>query len=525
MLAYAHRPCPNPTSTANADAFAFVAMLHRRFEDERQTLLHRRHQQQALFDAGQLPDFLPETLHIRNSPWRVAPIPADLRDRRVEITGPVDRKMVINALNSGAKCFMADFEDSHCPTWEATLAGHQNLADAIRGTITLDTPDGKHYTLNPNSAVLIARPRGWHLDEAHMQVDGRSVSGSLFDFGLYCFNNAHALRAKGTGIYLYLPKLQHYLEARLWAEVFALTESALNLPKGTIRCTVLIETLPAAFQLHEILFELKDYIVALNCGRWDYIFSTIKTRRKDHKFNLPDRSQITMATHAMQSYSQLVIQTCHRRGAMAMGGMAALIPVKGDETANAKALAAVKADKEREATNGHDGTWVAHPALVPIAMEVFDRLMPTPNQLHVRREELTITRHDLLTLPQGSITLAGVQNNITVAIRYTAAWLDGLGCVPIFNLMEDAATAEISRTQLWLWINRSNSRLDDGTAITAPWLEAQFDAEAAALAASPPAGYHADTLIKASALLKSMIFARECGEFLTLPAYRQLVQK
>jgi len=445
------------------EALALVYKLEQAFGERRRALLQRRDERQAAIDAGQMPDFLPETADIRSRDWTVAPIPADLQDRRVEITGPVDRKMIINALNSGANVFMADFEDSHSPTWQATIEGQINLRDAVRRTITYTDPNsGKFYQLNDKTAVLMVRPRGWHLEEKHVLLNGRAISASLFDFGLYFYHNVHALLDRGTGPYFYLPKLESHLEARLWNDVFNMAQDELGIPRGTIRATVLIENIMVTFEMDEILWELKDHSAGLNCGRWDYIFSIIRKFRNYPSFVMPDRAQVTMTTHMMHSYSLLTIKTCHRRGIHAMGGMAAQIPIKSDPEANEKALAKVRADKVREAKDGHDGTWVAHPGLVGIAKEEFDRYMPTPNQIFRKREDVQVTTADLLTVPQGTITEEGLRTNIDVGILYMAAWLDGNGCVPIYNLMEDAATAEISRSQLWQWVNNDNAVLTDG---------------------------------------------------------------
>jgi|SRR6185437_2634406 malate synthase len=447
------------------EAVSFLVSLHKKFNDRRLDLLRRRIERQERIDAGELPDFLPETESIRKSDWRVAPIPHDLVDRRVEITGPVDRKMVINALNSGANVFMADFEDSNSPTWLNNLAGQANVRDAVRGDIRYASPEGKQYELTAKPAVLFVRPRGWHLIEKHFVVDGHPISGSLFDFGLYFFHNTKALIAKGSGPYFYLPKLQSYLEARLWNDVFLFAQEYLDIPKGTIRATVLIETILAAFEMNEILYELRDHSAGLNCGRWDYIFSFIKVFRNNSRFVMPDRGQVTMDRHFLNSYVELLIQTCHRRGIHAMGGMAAQIPIKGDPAANNAALEKVRLDKLREVRAGHDGTWVAHPGLIPVAKEVFDSCMPTPNQIHVKREDSRISARDLLTVPNGEITENGLRLNIDVGIQYLESWLLGLGCVPIYNLMEDAATAEISRTQVWQWLHHG-AHLNDGRKIT-----------------------------------------------------------
>jgi malate synthase len=448
---------------------AFVLELARRYGPRVTQLLARRAFMQTRYDAGDRPRFLPETRAIRESPWTVASAPPELRDRRVEITGPVDRKMIINALNSGASVFMADFEDSNSPTWTNVMDGQANVADAVRGTITFDDPDtGKSYRLATSTAVLMIRPRGWHLAERHVEVDGLPIPAALFDFGIFIFHNSKELVAKGSGPYLYLPKLQSHLEARLWNDIFDHAERVLGLPSGTVKATVLIETLPAAFEMDEILWELRDHAAGLNCGRWDYIFSFIKVHRNDTKAILPDRSQITMDHGFLRAYTQLLIKTCHRRGAHAMGGMAAQIPIKNDPVANEAALAKVLADKRREANDGHDGTWVAHPGLVPLARGVFDAAMPEPNQLSKLREDVDVTESDLLELPHGTRTEKGLRWNLRVGVQYVEAWLRGVGCVPLYNLMEDAATAEISRTQIWQWL-RHNAVLDDGRPVDAGW--------------------------------------------------------
>jgi malate synthase len=446
-------------------AIDFVNGLAARFGAERLEILARREALQRQFDAGALPDFPADTKALRESDWRVGAIPADLADRRVEITGPPERKMVINALNSGANVFMADFEDSLSPTWSNLIDGQANLMGAVRRTLTHESPDGKSYRLAERTAVLVVRPRGWHLPEKHWLQRGDPIAGAFMDFGLYLHHNAADLIARGTGPYFYLPKLENRFEARLWARVIEDAERRLGLMRGSVKVTVLIETITAAFEIDEILHELRDWIVGLNCGRWDYIFSFIKKFGHRPEFLLPDRGSVTMTTRFLRSYSQLVIQRCHRRGAFAMGGMAAQIPIKGDPAANDEALARVRADKEREAGDGHDGTWVAHPGLVPVAREVFDRLMPGLNNLGRLREDVAVTGADLLAVPGGRVTAAGLRNNVDVGIRYLAAWLGGNGCVPIHHLMEDAATAEISRAQLWQWV-RHNATLEDGTAVT-----------------------------------------------------------
>ena len=497
------------------EALTFVADLHRRFDARRRELLAARDARQARFNAGELPDFLPETAHVRAGDWTVAPVPADLLDRRVEITGPVDRKMIINALNCGAKVFMADFEDATAPTWANVVEGQINLRDRWQGRLThVDAKSGKSYAMGPTPAVLKIRPRGWHLMERHLEVDGQAVAGALFDFGLYAFHNARATLEQGSGPYFYLPKLESHLEARLWNDVFVRAQEALGLPVGTIKATVLIETIPAAFEMDEILFELKDHIVGLNCGRWDYIFSFIKRLGRRPAFLTPDRSAMVMGKAFLGAYSLKLIQTCHRRGAFAMGGMAAQIPVKGDDAANQAAFAKVKADKEREAGAGHDGTWVAHPDLVPVAMEVFDRLMPSANQRDKKLADLDITAAQMLELHEGVRTEAGVRENIRVGVRYTQAWLEGRGAVPLYNLMEDAATAEICRTQLWQWI-RLGAALDDGRVLTSELFVSLFTQEMADLRRD----FASPRLEAAAELFTRMVLSETLEEFLTLPAY------
>lgn len=497
------------------EAVAFVADLHRRFDARRRELLAARTARQARFDAGELPDFLAETADVRAADWKVAPIPADLQDRRVEITGPVDRKMIINALNSGAKVFMADFEDATSPTWANVVEGQVNLKDRWAGALShVDPKSGKSYALGANPAVLLVRPRGWHLPERHLEVDGAAVAGGLFDFGLYVFHNAKAALAQGSGPYFYLPKLESHLEARLWNDVFLYAQEQLGLPVGTFKATVLIETIPAAFEMDEILYELRDHIVGLNCGRWDYIFSFIKRLGRHERFLTPNRASMVMGKAFLGAYSLKLIQTCHRRGAFAMGGMAAQIPVKGDPAANDQAFARVKADKEREAGDGHDGTWVAHPDLVPVAMEVFDRLMPTPNQLDRLREDVNVGQEDMLRLHDGGRTEVGVRENIRVGVRYTQAWLEGRGAVPLYNLMEDAATAEISRTQLWQWTRQAAS-LEDGRALTVDLFETLFEDELAGLRRD----YPSPRLEEAASLFRELVLADRLEEFLTSPAY------
>jgi malate synthase len=506
------------------EALTFVAALQRRFNATRERLLADRRARQQRIDAGEMPDFLPETGRIRRGNWQVAPIPADLRDRRVEITGPVDRKMIINALNSGAKVFMADFEDSLAPTWSNIVEGQIHLRDAVRGTIGFDDAgSGKTYRVGDNPAVLVVRPRGWHLVEEHLHVDGAPASGALVDFGLYFFHNAKALLAKGSGPYFYLPKMESHREARLWAEVFAAAEAALGIEAGTVRATVLIETILAAFEMDEILYELRDYAAGLNCGRWDYIFSYIKKFRNQAGFVVADRNAVTMTAPFLRAYSLLLIKTCHHRRAHAMGGMAAFIPVKADPEVNDRAIAAVRADKLREATDGHDGTWVAHPGLVPVAKAVFDEHMPQANQLDRLREDVRVAAGDLLAVPQGAITEAGLRNNIRVGVQYIEAWLGGNGCVPLYNLMEDAATAEICRSQVWQWL-RHGVRLADGRPVTRDLVRALIDDEMAnlreTLGDARFASGHFDAAVE---VFLEVATSPEFIDFLTLPAYRRIV--
>jgi malate synthase len=500
-----------------------LGRLGAKYRDRLDDLLEARQARQERFNAGEEPDFDPETVAIREGDWSVAPIPTDLRDRRVEITGPVDRKMIINALNSGARVFMADCEDSSTPTWENMVQGQVNLYDAVRRTIELTQPDGKHYALKDDPAVLIVRPRGWHLDEKHVQVDGRPLPGGIFDAAVYLCNNAKALLEQGSGPYLYLPKLEHWREAQLWNEVLMDIESAIGLDAGTVKVTVLIETLPAVFQMDEILHALKQRIVGLNCGRWDYIFSYIKCFQKHPDKVLPDRAQVTMAVPFLSAYSQLLIKTCHRRGAFAMGGMAAQIPIKGDDVANEAALTKVREDKEREASNGHDGTWVAHPGLIPVAMEIFDRHIKGDNQLAVKREDVSVSATDLITPCEGSITEAGVRGNLNVAIRYMAAWLGGQGCVPINNLMEDAATAEIARAQIWQWIRHPAGQLEDGRNIDLALVKAWQAEELQKIKAEVGSEAFASGRYQAAAdLIAEATESDDFVTFLTLPGYSRL---
>ena len=505
------------------EAMAFVATLVRTFSGRREELLQRRVQRQAEIDAGKMPDFLPETERIRQGNWTVAPIPDDLQDRRVEITGPAERKMTINALNSGAKVFMADFEDAHSPTWEGTIQGQINVRDAVNRTISYTAPEGKQYSLQEKTATLLVRPRGWHLPEKHVLIDGQPISGGIFDFGLYFFHNVKSLLERGTGPYFYLPKLENHLEARLWNDVFVLAQDELGIPRGTIRATVLIETILAAFEMDEILYELREHSAGLNCGRWDYIFSAIKKFRNVPGFILPDRAQVTMTTHFMRSYSLLAIKTCHRRNIHAIGGMAAQIPIKNDPKANEEAMARVQADKLREATDGHDGTWVAHPGLVAVAMEEFDKVMKGPNQIDKKREDVHVTAEDLLAVPDGTITEAGLRTNISVSLQYMESWFRGSGCVPINNLMEDAATVEISRSQIWQWIRHPKGILTDGRKVTVE-LFRQLEAEELEKIkkAIGEQQYASRPFDKAARLLDEIITSEQFVEFLTLPAYKYL---
>ena len=506
------------------EAVAFVAEIVRRFGPRVPELLARRVERQKRWDAGDKPDFLAETADIRAREWTVAPLPADLLDRRVEITGPVDRKMIINALNSGAKVFMADFEDSNSPTWENNIQGQANLGDAIRRTITYAAPEtGKQYRLNEKTAVLLVRPRGWHLEEKHWFIDGAPARGGLVDFGLYFFHNAKELIARGTGPYFYLPKLESHLEARLWNDVFLFAQDALGVPRGTIKATVLIETLPGAFEMDEILHELREHSAGLNCGRWDYIFSFIKKLKNDADKVLPDRGQVGMDRAFLRAYSQLLIKTCHRRNVHAMGGMAAQIPIKDDPAANEAALAKVRADKLREVTEGHDGTWVAHPGLVPIALGIFDEHMPTQNQLARKREDIQIGREDLLRVHEGTRSEAGLRHNVRVGVQYIEAWLRGSGCVPIYNLMEDAATAEISRAQVWQWLH-FGSRLEDGQAVTQELFARVVEEEMARVRREVGEDrFRSGRFDDARALFVKLSTADDFAEFLTLPAYEVLL--
>jgi malate synthase len=516
---------PGYDSVLTPDALRFVASLVKTFGARRDELLAARIERQRDIDNGMLPDFLAETADVRTRSWTVAPVPADLQDRRVEITGPVDRKMIINALNSGAKVFMADFEDSNSPTWSNCVEGQINLRDAVRRTIAFDAPNGKHYELKEKTATLMVRPRGWHLDEAHVTMAGEPVPAALFDFGLFFFHNARELLARGSGPYFYLPKLESHVEARLWNDVFVFAQEQLNIPRGTIKATVLIETILAAFEMDEILWELREHSAGLNCGRWDYIFSIIKKFRNYPDFVLPDRASVGMTAHCMRSYSLLLIETCHRRGAHAMGGMAAQIPIKGDTERNDAAIEKVRADKEREAADGHDGTWVAHPALVSVAVEVFDAYMPWPNQIRRRHDDLVITAADLLAVPQGELTDDGLRRNIAVGLRYLEAWLRGSGCVPLYDLMEDAATAEISRAQLWQWRCHRNGVLPDGRNITALFLRDAIRAELGRIRTEIGDDTYRESCFRlAGELFERITLAENFIEFLTLPAYAYLTE-
>jgi malate synthase len=515
---------PEYAEILTADAVAFAARLQRAFGPRRIDLLARRAARQVRFDAGELPDFPIETRAVREGAWTCDPVPADIQDRRVEITGPVDRKMIINALNSGANVFMADFEDANTPLWDNNVQGQLNLRDAIRRRIDYVSPEGKAYRLNDRTATLFVRPRGWHLPEKHVIVDGEPISGGIFDFAIYFFHNAKELVARGSGPYFYLPKLESHLEARLWNDLFVMAQDDLGIRRGTIKATVLVETILAAFEMDEILYELRHHSAGLNAGRWDYIFSCIKKFRSNRGFCLADRALVTMTTHFMKSYAELLVRTCHRRNTHAMGGMAAQIPVKNDEAANAEAFAKVKADKEREATYGHDGTWVAHPGLVPVAKEAFDRLMPQPNQIaSKKREDVRVGAADLLRFePEQPITEKGLRLNINVAIQYIGAWLAGQGAVPIFNLMEDAATAEISRSQVWQWIRSPKGTLDDGRKVTKELVATLLPEELAAIRSLLGAAYAEGRYDEAARIFADLVNSDTFVEFLTLPAYERI---
>ncbi len=506
----------------SAPAMEFVAALVREHSPRRQALLQRRLEVQKQFDAGIRPDFLPETAHVRQGDWTVAPLPDDLLDRRVEITGPVDRKMVINALNSGARVFMADLEDSNAPSWRNCVDGQINLRDAVAGTSEYQHPTrDKLYKLNPQTATLMVRPRGWHLDETHVLIDGQPAPASLVDFGLFFFHNARPLLAKGSGPYFYLPKLENHLEARLWNDVFVQAQRMLDIPKGTIKATVLIETITASFEMDEILYELRDHSAGLNCGRWDYIFSFIKKLRDDPKAVMPDRGQVGMTQPFMEAYTSLVIKTCHKRRVHAMGGMAAQIPIKNDPEANNAAFAKVRADKEREATAGHDGTWVAHPGLVSLAIEIFDTHMPGDNQIERQRDDVHVTAEDLLAVPAGTRSIDGLRHNIRVGVQYIEAWLRGNGCVPLSNLMEDAATAEISRSQVWQWLR--HGALLDGQPLTTELMRQTLQEEMQGLRDTlGEERFEKGRFKQAADLFDALCTEANFTEFLTLPAYKLL---
>jgi len=517
---------PQFSEILTPQALAFVAKLSRKFEERRRELMRQRVTRQAEFDSGKLPDFLPETRHIREGDWIVATVPHDLQDRRVEITGPADRKMVINALNSGASVFMADFEDSNAPTWENMVEGQVNLRDAVNRTITFTSPEGKQYRLNDTIATLLVRPRGWHLLEKHVLIDDEPVSGAVFDFALYFFHNAKTLLAANSGPYFYLPKMESHLEARLWNDVFVTAQRELGVPVGTIKATALIETILAAFEMDEILHELRQHSAGLNIGRWDYIFSCIKKFRSNKDFCLADRAQVTMTAPFMRAYALLLIKTCHKRNAFAMGGMAAQIPIKNDPAANEAALEKVRADKLREATDGCDGTWVAHPGLVQIAKAIFDQHMPTANQVHRKRDDVSVTAEDLLSFqPEKPITETGLRNNISVGIQYIGAWLAGNGCVPVYNLMEDAATAEISRSQIWQWIRSPKGVLEDGRKVTRELFRKLLPEELAKVRTLlGEAGWEAGKYEAAAQLFAEITTSDDYVEFLTLPGYEWLTR-
>ncbi|MBL7814935.1 MAG: malate synthase A [Saprospiraceae bacterium] len=501
-------------------ALDFLRELHIRFNPRRLALLKARDERQARIDAGELPNFLEETKNIRESEWTIAPLPQDLQDRRVEITGPVERKMVINALNSGAKIFMADFEDSNTPSWDNNMQGHINLRDAINRTISFTNENGKEYKLNPSVATLLVRPRGWHLNEKHITVNGEETSGGLCDFGLYFFHNYKQLMDNGTAPYFYLPKMESHLEARLWNDVFVYAQRYVGIPTKTIKATVLVETVLATFELNEILYELRDHSAGLNCGRWDYIFSYIKKLRNlGAAYVLPDRSKVTMASPFMANYAQLVVKTCHKRNAPAIGGMAAFIPIKNDEAANEAAMDKVRQDKIREVTIGHDGTWVAHPGLVPLAMAIFDEKMPTPNQISRQRDDFDCSAAQLLEAPKDTITEGGLRHNINVGILYIESWLRGNGAAAIYNLMEDAATAEISRTQVWQWI-KNQSKLEDGRTVTYELYRQLLPEELEKIKAYVgEKAYRTGQFEQAVALFDTLVRSEDFIDFLTLPAY------
>ncbi|WP_102347421.1 malate synthase A [Bacillus sp. Marseille-P3661] len=504
-------------------ALSFIEKLVRNFGTRREELLEMRKLKQVEIDNGRMPDFLPETDHIRNGNWTIAPLPHDLLDRRVEITGPVERKMIINALNSGAKVFMADFEDANSPTWDNCIQGQINLRDAVNRTIEFVNPNGKIYKLNKEIATLVVRPRGWHLLEKHVVVNGKPISASLFDFGLYFFHNGKRLIENGSGPYFYLPKMESHLEARLWNDVFVFAQNELMIPQGTIKATVLIETILASYEMDEILYELREHSAGLNCGRWDYIFSYIKKFRNHQHIILPDRALVTMTVPFMRAYSLLTIQTCHRRNAHAIGGMAAQIPVKNNPLANEEAFAKVKADKEREVNDGHDGTWVAHPGLVPVALDVFNKVMQQANQIDRKREDVHVTAIELVEVPTGAITEQGVRTNINVGIQYIESWLMGQGAAPINNLMEDAATAEISRGQLWQWIRHPKGVLKDGRKITVEMFRRIKEEELEQMRNDVGTErFEKGKYLEAAALFEKLTLCSEFEDFLTLPGYQLL---
>lgn len=515
---------PGMEEILTPEALEFIEKLHTRFDKRRIELLEKRQVRQQELDSGKKLDFLPDTKEIREGDWKIAPLPEDMKDRRVEITGPTNRKMLINALNSGAKMFMADLEDATAPSWFNVIDGQVNLRDAVRRQIDFEIPEtGKKYALNEKTAVLMVRPRGWHLPEKNLLIDEKPTSGSLVDFGLYFFHNAKELIDRGTGPYFYLPKLESHLEARLWNDVFTFAQDELGIPQGTIRATVLIETIMAAFEMDEILYELRDHSAGLNCGRWDYIFSVIKRMRNNPDYIFPDRSQVTMTVPFMKAYTSLCIKTCHRRGAPAMGGMAAQIPVKGNDEANTAAFNKVAEDKRREVTNGHDGTWVAHPGMVQTAMEQFDRYMPAPNQIDKQRDDVQVTAEQLVEVPEGSITEHGLRSNISVGIQYIASWLSGNGAAPINNLMEDAATAEISRSQVWQWIRHPKGILEDGRKVDVSLFHEIIEQEDALIKqVVGEERYNTGHYAEARELFTSLTLQSDFAEFLTLPGYEKL---
>jgi malate synthase len=513
---------PGYESILTPDALALVAKLARAFEPRRQELLALRVERAARLDAGERPDFLPETAHIRAGDWTIAPLPAALECRRVEITGPVERKMVINAFNSGADSYMTDFEDSNTPNWDNQITGQINMVDAVRGTISMEQ-NGKQYKLNDKIATLIVRPRGWHMDEKHVLVDGKRVSGGIFDFALFMFHNAKEQLARGVGPYFYLPKLESHLEARLWNDIFVMTQTELGIPQGSIKATVLIETILAAFEMDEILYELREHSAGLNAGRWDYIFSCIKKFKLDKDFCLADRPKVTMTAPFMRAYALLLLKTCHARNAPAIGGMAALIPIKNDPEKNDIAMAGVRVDKARDATDGYDGGWVAHPGLVKLAMDEFVAVLgERKHQIDKQRPDVNVTAADLLDFkPEAPITEAGLRYNINVGIHYLGSWLSGNGCVPIHNLMEDAATAEISRSQVWQWIRSTKGVLDDGRKVTADMVRAMIPEELEKVKVVAPNGDN-PTYVRAAVIFEQMSTSDDFAEFLTLPLYEEI---